>query len=232
MPTPRVTPQPLSLVGRRWAERFDVVRALGSGKRGATFEAIDAHDGAHVALQLLWLRGDGAWRDEAEAYLSWRHTSACGVRALGVSERQPWVALELVPNATSLRRRTLPWSDAAPYFHEVADALAAAHAVGLTHGAVSLGSVLLRGDGRAVLSDFALAYAPAPSPSQLVVSAPVEALGAVGDQRAFCRVAWQCLAGSMKAALPPSTPPHVAQALALGLESGFESIGALKEALS
>ncbi|MGV3625138.1 MAG: hypothetical protein ACO1OB_30240 [Archangium sp.] len=176
-PPPRTGLVPMSLDGRRWAERFGVIRELGRGKRGITFEAVDSFDGARVALKVLWQRGEGAWAEAATTLLTWRHPFACAVRAFGVADDQPWLAYEFIPGARTLREVQGVALDG------VSAALEAAHAVGITHGAISAGSVLIREDGTAVLSDFGLAYAPQPSTGGLIISS-VTALPSVGSRQA------------------------------------------------
>lgn len=231
-PAARAGPEPVSLEGHRWAGRYEVLRRLGSGRRSVTFEALDVADGERVALQLLWGTRAGDWAAQASRFLGWRHPSACGVRAIGVVDAQPWLVSDLIAGAQSLRGRVVPWAAAWPLFRDVAGALEAAHDAGLVHGAVSPGCVLVRDDGRAVLGDFAVSHAPPPAPDQRVISARAEALGAVGDQRAFCLALWECLAGSRRAPLAPAAPTAVVEALEHGLESGFPSIRALREALA
>lgn len=177
---PRTKLTPVSMAGRRWAERFELVRELGRGKRGVTFEAIDSVDESRVALKVLWQRTEGAWA--ARPFLTWTHEFACAVRAFGVVDDQPWLATDFIPHARTLN--DVPQAS----LEGVRAALLSAHDAGLTHGALSARSVLIRTDGVAVLSDFGLAYAPQPSVNAVIVSS-VHALPSVGgveaDLRAF-----------------------------------------------
>ncbi len=219
---PKAVLTPRSLEGARWAGRYVVGRRLGSGKRGVTFEAVEVLGGERVALKLLWAGGD-AWAAAAAPFLKWRHVATTGVRAFGVVDAQPWLVSELIDGAASLHGRALSWAEAWPLFSQVARTLDDVHRAGLVHGAVSLSSVLVRGE-RAWLGDFALVYAPKPGPGQVVVAERHDALGPVGDQRAFCKALQRCVGDDV--------PRGVVDALQEGLESRFASMAALREALS
>ncbi len=157
--------------------RYALGREIGRGERGAVFEATEAGSGRLVALKIF--RTDLA--DDVPAYIRalgdrLLHASQlhhpCIVRIIeqGVSadDGTPWVAMDRV-DARSLRQLL----DALPRLSfewvcsiglQTADALAHAHASGVTHGGLKASNLLVDGAGHVSVTDFAL---PAPAPDAL-----------------------------------------------------------------
>lgn len=157
--------------------RYALGREIGRGERGAVFEATEAGSGRLVALKIF--RTDLA--DDVPAYIRalgdrLLHASQlhhpCIVRIIeqGVSadDGTPWVAMDRV-DARSLRQLL----DALPRLSfewvcsiglQTADALAHAHAKGVTHGGLKASNLLVDGAGHVSVTDFAL---PAPAPDAL-----------------------------------------------------------------
>jgi serine/threonine protein kinase len=157
--------------------RYALGREIGRGERGAVFEATEAGSGRLVALKIF--RTDLA--DDVPAYIRalgdrLLHASQlhhpCIVRIVeqGVSAEDgtPWVAMDRV-DARSLRQLL----DALPRLSfewvcsiglQTADALAHAHASGVTHGGLKASNLLVDSAGHVSVTDFAL---PAPAPDAL-----------------------------------------------------------------
>jgi serine/threonine protein kinase len=157
--------------------RYALGREIGRGERGAVFEATEAGSGRLVALKIF--RTDLA--DDVPAYIRalgdrLLHASQlhhpCIVRIIeqGVSadDGTPWVAMDRV-DARSLRQLL----DALPRLSfewvcsiglQTADALAHAHASGVTHGGLKASNLLVDSAGHVSVTDFAL---PAPAPDAL-----------------------------------------------------------------
>ncbi|RMG09329.1 MAG: serine/threonine protein kinase, partial [Planctomycetota bacterium] len=145
---------------------YAVERVLGRGGMGVVYAARDERLGRLVALKLLAAgfddeRAAARLRREAEALGRLRHPGVVPVHDFFLWQGRPCLVLEFVPGG-SLEARLraeggLPLGDALRVLSAVADAVAAAHASGLLHRDLKAANVLLRSDGRAVVTDFGLA---------------------------------------------------------------------------
>lgn len=131
---------------------FRLEREIGRGPRGIVFEATQAGLQRRVALKLL------AGRGEPGRTLAWpEHPNVVSMYAAGSWAGGSYVAMRLV-RGPSLAQLCAAAQSGPRRLREilaqVAAALDAAHAVGIAHGAVTAGNVLIDADGRALLSDF------------------------------------------------------------------------------
>lgn len=156
------------ITGRTLVGRYVVQRRLGTGGAGVVYVALDLRLGAPVALKVLRpeLRTDGTFvrelRREAQVISQMQHPHV--VRVLDLLDVGPPIGLVLVmeymPNGSLKdlvrRGRRLDDAQVARIAQEVASALAAAHAHGLTHRDVKPGNILLDETGHVRLADFGL----------------------------------------------------------------------------
>ncbi|HEU5332732.1 MAG TPA: serine/threonine-protein kinase [Actinocrinis sp.] len=156
------------------ADRYRILRPLGSGASASVWAAADQTLGRSVALKLL---SDAAaadqrererLRSEARALASLAHPHIVTVfdylEAPGLDGAvQPVLVTELLEGESlqaRLARGPLPWAEALSVCGELAEALAAAHRIGIVHRDVKPGNVM-RTAGGAKLLDFGIAQGPA-----------------------------------------------------------------------
>jgi hypothetical protein len=151
------------------AGRYALDHEVGRGGTGPVWLGRDDVLGRRVALKRIGLlpgadRTDVA-RAEREARLSARlnhpHVVAIFDVVAEPGTEDWWLVMEYVEGRTLgqvvAERGPLPPDEAAPLLRQVAEALAAAHAVGITHRDVKPSNVLVDREGIAKLTDFGIA---------------------------------------------------------------------------
>jgi serine/threonine-protein kinase len=152
-------------------DRYEVLDELGRGGMAHVYRARDNVLGRIVALKVLpeWLASDPAYverfRREARAAARLNHPGVVNVYDTGEDHGVHFIVMEHVDgrdlsDALAAHGALDPrW--AAAIGSQVADALAAAHAVGLVHRDVKPSNIMLTEDGQAKVMDFGIARADA-----------------------------------------------------------------------
>jgi tetratricopeptide (TPR) repeat protein len=177
-----------------------IERELGRGGMAVVFEASDA-PGRRAALK--WLdratpRRRLRFTEEARFLERMDHPNIARLLDHGEEDGRPWLAVELVRGtdarlaAEKLRQRPPAEREARVrgVARDLCAALAHVHAQGVVHRDVKPANVLLADDGRAVLIDFGVAFAPDEEPSDAGIvgtaawGAPEQLAGDPVDARA------------------------------------------------
>lgn len=155
------------------ADRYRLVRPLGSGGMGVVWEAWDERLERRVALKQLrdqpgltpaevQLNNKRAMR-EARNSARLHHRYAVPVFDVVEHDGRPCLIMQFLPSVplSELLRESGPLrpAEAARVGDQVGSALAAAHQAGIVHRDVKPGNILVADDGTALISDFGISQA-------------------------------------------------------------------------
>jgi serine/threonine protein kinase len=134
---------------------YRIEAQLGAGGMGQVYEARDTRLGRAVAIKILAAKFSDRFEREARAISALNHPHICTLYDVGPN----YLVMELVEGETLAARRRkgpLPMDLVLRYGAQIAEALAAAHAQGITHRDLKPGNVIVTKAGIKVL-DFGLA---------------------------------------------------------------------------
>ena len=173
--------------------RYQIEGELGRGGMGMVYIGWDADLQRKVAIKVLRDSRDGAASRarllrEARAMAKLSHPNVVTVFEVGSHEGRDFIALELVEGKSLADWLLAPRTNAEilRVFVEAGRGLAAAHAAGMIHRDFKPENVLVRSDGRALVTDFGLvrhglAEAHSSNPSRSILPAPDGAAETLAD---------------------------------------------------
>ncbi|HEY6221428.1 MAG TPA: protein kinase, partial [Candidatus Eisenbacteria bacterium] len=145
---------------------YRIVEKIGAGGMGEVYRAEDLKLERPVAIKMLpaWAAGDRMAVErlvrEAKLASALNHPNIATMYAIEDSDSAPFLVMEYVEGETlraRLHRSPLELPELIAIGSQVADALEAAHRVGLIHRDVKSTNILLTADGQAKVVDFGLA---------------------------------------------------------------------------
>ncbi len=158
-------------IGTILGGRYRLIELLGQGGMATIYRAHDAQLERDVAVKVLrpeYGRDPdffARFRQEAQSAASLNHPGVVGVYDYGTDQAGPYIVMELVDGEDlgSIIRRTgaLPPRQAARLTAQIARSIAAAHERGFIHRDIKPSNVLVTRDGKAKVTDFGIARAPA-----------------------------------------------------------------------
>lgn len=181
--------QPAPQAGDLIAQRFEIVRFLDAGGMGRVYEAFDTELHIPVALKLISPEFSEhpemleRFRREVTLARKISHPHVCRTFDFGRTQIEGtevvFLTMEFLHGVT-LRERlkaggALAAEEALTIARQVADALEAAHALGVIHRDIKPGNIMLTGSGagqRAIVMDFGLARSLEPGVRSPEVSSP------------------------------------------------------------
>jgi len=209
---------PVALTPGTRLGQYEIITPLGAGGMGEVYRARDVRLGREVALKVLPLdlAADRSRRErfehEARHVGALNHPNILVLYDIGSDGDVAYMATELI-DGESLRTSTLTPRKTLDVAAQIADALAAAHAAGVTHRDLKPENVMITRDGRAKLLDFGVAKTSRTGAADLTVGqtdvgsvvgtagymAPEQVRGATIDHRtdifAFGALLYELLSG-------------------------------------
>ncbi|WP_167137478.1 protein kinase [Diaminobutyricimonas sp. TR449] len=153
--------------GLTFGGRYQLSSRIAIGGMGEVWQATDLVIGRTVAIKILKdeYMGDPGFlerfRAEARHAALVSHEGIANVFDYGEEEGSAYLVMELVPgealSAILERERVLSTDRVLDFVAQTANALQAAHAVGLVHRDIKPGNLLITPDGRVKITDFGIA---------------------------------------------------------------------------
>jgi eukaryotic-like serine/threonine-protein kinase len=177
--------------------RYRIVERIVAGGMGVVYQAVDTDLDRTVAIKVL--RPDAAGPEhhrrliqEAKTSSALNHPNIVTIYEIGKSGGVSFIAMEYVAGRNLeqiIRAKELRLAEALHYAIQIADALAVAHAAGITHRDIKPSNIMISGRGAVKVLDFGLAkltrLLAAGDQTISMLSGPLTAMGTVVGTLAY-----------------------------------------------
>src|SRR5262249_5118075 len=168
---------------------YEITALLGKGGMGEVYKARDTRLGRNVALKILPDRlanhpdRRARFETEARAASSLNHPGIVTIHDIGNADGVAYLVTEFIDGASLRQSRPETLRRQLDVAAQIAEALAAAHAAGITHRDLKPENIMITRDSRVKILDFGLARQAAKSPAEdslTAMTTPGTILGTVG----------------------------------------------------
>jgi serine/threonine protein kinase len=135
---------------------YEILASIGKGGMGEVFKARDSRLGRDVAIKVSAQQFSERFEREARVIASLNHANICTLYDVGPN----YLVMEFVEGGTlsaQIKTGAIPLDESLRIATQIADALAAAHARGVTHRDLKPGNIMIKPEGTVKVLDFGLA---------------------------------------------------------------------------
>jgi serine/threonine protein kinase len=143
---------------------YEILSPIGKGGMGTVYRGHDSRLSRDVAIKISSSQSSERFGREAKAIAALNHPNICQVYDVGPN----YLVMELIEGSPLLSKERpgpLPLDEALRYAVQIADAVSAAHAKGITHRDLKPGNIMVTRDNAIKLLDFGLAKQENPDQS-------------------------------------------------------------------